>query len=194
MPWQESLVPPPVLDCVVAVPVGNGGPGTVMQTGPGEATEAAQSVRQDGDVSRDLSETCVLAMEPQVEDFNSHGRVTSMMLVGMLQKLEELEQAGARSVALEMESMVEEQRTLVDRLGRQKILDLCREIHQSCRQLSAAEQRDRLERELRDAVMGKSRWLNGSQEQPVPIEEEQVDRQAPHLLVARGKQPLSLWD
>ncbi|CAJ1374089.1 unnamed protein product [Effrenium voratum] len=145
------------------------------------STEAAQSVRQDGDVSRDLSETCVLAMEPQVEDFNSHGRETSMMLVGMLQKLEELEQAGARSVALEMESMVEEQRTLVDRLGRQKILDLCREIHQSCRQLSAAEQRDRLERELRDAVMGKSRWLNGSQEQPVPIEEEQVDRQARHL-------------
>ncbi|CAJ1335646.1 unnamed protein product, partial [Effrenium voratum] len=130
----------------------------------------------------------------EVEDFNSHGRETSMMLVGMLQKLEELEQAGARSVALEMESMVEEQRTLVDRLGRQKILDLCREIHQSCRQLSAAEQRDRLERELRDAVMGKSRWLNGSQEQPVPIEEEQVDRQAPHLLVARGKQPLSWWD
>ena len=35
-----------------------------------------------------------------------------MMLVGMLQKLEELEQAGARSVALEMEPMMEEQRTL----------------------------------------------------------------------------------
>ena len=50
-------------------------------------------------------------MEPQVQDFNSRGREVSMMLVGMLQKLEELEHAGARSVALEMESMVEEQRS-----------------------------------------------------------------------------------
>ena len=219
---QESLVPPPVLDCVVAVPVGEAGPGSVRQTGPAEATEACQQARQETAISRDLSETCVLAMEPQVQDFNSRGREVSMMLVGMLQKLEELEHAGARSVALEMESMVEEQRTLVDHLGRKNILELCRQIHESCRQLSAAEQQRRLEQELRDAVMGKSRWLNAPElgvaqsnaepeaepvrdvadevdsvmvvAEPEAADAEGDDLQASHLLVARGKQPLSLWD
>ena len=161
-------------------------------------------------------------MEPQVQDFNSRGREVSMMLVGMLQKLEELEHAGARSVALEMESMVEEQRTLVDHLGRKNILELCRQIHESCRQLSAAEQQRRLEQELRDAVMGKSRWLNAPEPgvaqsnaepeaepvrdvadevdsamvvaEPEAADAEGDDLQASHLLVARGKQPLSLWD
>ena len=161
-------------------------------------------------------------MEPQVQDFNSRGREVSMMLVGMLQKLEELEHAGARSVALEMESMVEEQRTLVDHLGRKNILELCRQIHESCRQLSAAEQQRRLEQELRDAVMGKSRWLNAPElgvaqsnaepeaepvrdvadevdsvmvvAEPEAADAEGDDLQASHLLVARGKQPLSLWD
>ncbi|CAE7839256.1 unnamed protein product, partial [Symbiodinium sp. CCMP2592] len=160
-----------------------------------------------------LPETCVLAMEPQVEDFNSRGREISMLVVSMLQKLEELQDAGARSVALEMETMVDEQRTLVDHLGRQHILELCRQIHESCRQLSAAEKQSRLERELRDAVMGKSRWLNASEaalaprvaeqedDRPAPEEADHVhgdaaeeDGQAAHLLVARGKQPLSLWD
>ncbi|CAE7029048.1 unnamed protein product [Symbiodinium natans] len=181
---EESLVPPPVLDCVVAVPVGDAGPGTVRQTGPADATEAGEQARQETSISQDLSETCVLAMEPQVEDFNSHGREVSMMLVGMLQKLEELEHAGARSVGLEMESMVDEQRTLVDHLGRKNILELCRQIHESCRQLSAAEQQRRLEQELRDAVMGKSRWLRAPED----------NGQASRLLVARGKRPLSLWD
>ncbi|CAE7311896.1 unnamed protein product [Symbiodinium sp. CCMP2592] len=175
------------------------GPGAVRQTGPAEATEAAQRTRDSSE-----SETCVLAMEPQVEDFNSRGREISMLVVSMLQKLEELQDAGARSVALEMETMVDEQRTLVDHLDRQHILELCRQIHESCRQLSAAEKQSRLERELRDAVMGKSRRLNASEaalaprvaeqedDRPAPEEADHVhgdaaeeDGQAAHLLVAR---------
>ena len=156
----------------MAVPVGDAGPGTVRQTGPADATEAGEQARQETSISQDLSETCVLAMEPQVEDFNSHGREVSMMLVGMLQKLEELEHAGARSVGLEMESMVDEQRTLVDHLGRKNILELCRQIHESCRQLSAAEQQRRLEQELRDAVMGKSRWLRAPEAERVQRDAE----------------------
>lgn len=222
---QDAVVPPPVLDCVVAVPVGEDGPGVVRQSGPAEATEVAQQARDSSE-----SETCVLAMEPQVQDFNAHGREISMLVVSMLQKLEELQEAGARSVALEMETMVDEQRTLVDELGRQTILDLCRQIHDSCRQLSAAEKQSRLERELRDAVMGKSKWLHvpeadlvrtnaeqedcqvaseadpgqpgGGQENDRAVPEADLQHrdakeehgQAAHLLVARGKQPLSLWD
>ena len=74
----------------MAVRVGDAGPGAVRQTGPGEATEAAQRTRQEPVVAQELSETCVLAMEPQVEDFNAHGREISMTVVSMLQKLEEL--------------------------------------------------------------------------------------------------------
>ncbi|CAE7026696.1 unnamed protein product [Symbiodinium sp. CCMP2592] len=222
---QDAVVPPPVLDCVVAVPVGEHGPGVVRQSGPAEATEVAQRARDSSE-----SETCVLAMEPQVQDFNAHGREISMLVVSMLQKLEELQEAGARSVALEMETMVDEQRNLVDELGCQTILDLCRQIHDSCRQLSAAEKQNRLERELRDAVMGKSKWLHVPEADLVRTQAEQEDcqvasgagpgqpggaqengravpeadpqhrdakeehGQAAHLLVARGKQPLSLWD
>ena len=65
----------------------------------------------------------MLAMEPQVEDFNAHGREISMMVVSMLQKLEELQDADSRSIALEMESIVEEQH----------ILEHCRQIHDSCK-------------------------------------------------------------
>ena len=42
-----------------------------------------------------------------------------------------LEAAGARSVAVEMETFVDEKQTLVDHVGRQRILDLCKEIHES---------------------------------------------------------------
>ena len=69
-------------------------------------------------------------------------------------------------------------------------------MQETCRKLSAADARRKLELELRDAVMGRSRWLlpsETSNEEPV---EEDADsgRAAKHLLVARGKKPLSLFD
>ncbi|CAJ1413970.1 unnamed protein product [Effrenium voratum] len=168
---EESAVPPLVSDCVVT---------------------AAQSL-QDTQLKQEMEETCVLALEPQVQDFNEQGKEASLAIVSLLQKLEQLEQAGARSVALEMESVVDEQRTLVDYLGRAKILQLCREVHETCKQLSGPEQRSRLEMELRDAVMGKSRWLHRADE--AQEADAQADSAAsPHLLLARGKKPLSLWD
>ncbi|CAJ1441410.1 unnamed protein product [Effrenium voratum] len=190
---EESAAPPVVLDCVVTVPVGDSGPGIVVQSGPASATEAAQQSLQDTQLKQEMEETCVLALEPQVQDFNEQGKEASLAIVSLLQKLEPLEQAGARSVALEMESVVDEQRTLVDYLGRAKILQLCREVHETCKQLSGPEQRSRLEMELRDAVMGKSRWLHRADE--AQEADAQADSAAsPHLLLARGKKPLSLWD
>ena len=148
---------------------------------------------QDTQLKQEMEETCVLALEPQVQDFNEQGKEASLAIVSLLQKLEQLEQAGARSVALEMESVVDEQRTLVDYLGRAKILQLCRDVHETCKQLSGPEQRSRLEMELRDAVMGKSRWLHRADE--AQEADVQADSAAsPHLLLARGKKPLSLWD
>ena len=89
-----------------------------------------------------------------------------------------------------------EDTTLVDDLGRQRILQLCDDAQETCRRLSAADDRRKLEMELRDAVMGTSRWLlpsEGSAEELVP-EDAESGRPAKHLLVARGKKPLSLFD
>ena len=91
-------------------------------------------------------------------DFNESRTDACSRIVLLLHKLEELEAAGARSVAVEMESVVDGQETLIDHVGRKRILELCQEIHESCRKVSAQEMRVKLEEELRDAVMGKSRW------------------------------------
>lgn len=176
---EDSAVPPVVLDCVVTVPVGQQGPGEMKQQGPAEATEGRQESR-DG-----FEQTTVFAMEPQVSDYNESQNEVATRVATLLSKLEELEQAGARSVALEMESLVEEETTLIDYIGRKRILDLCKEVHESCQKLSGAECRRKLEGELRDAVMGKSRWAQSAAED---------QRAVHHLFVARAKKPLSLWD
>ena len=208
---QECAVPPPVLDCVVTVPVGTAGPGKMRQDGPADATEQRTSPDE---------EPVVFAMEPTVSDFNDRRNDMCNKIVMLLQKLEELEAAGARSVAVEMESLVDEEETLIDHLGRQRILALCQEIQESCRKLSSQELRRKLEGELRDAVMGKSRWFLASESQPGSQTSQQVnvtrtgqseshaqvgvtsdsevgvttELAVPHLAVARGKKPLSLWD
>jgi hypothetical protein len=101
-------------------------------------------------------------MEPEVSDFNESRSDVCSRIVTLLQKLEELEAAGARSIAVEMETFVDEQQTLVDHVGRQRMLDLCKGIHESCQKLSAGDLRRKLEEELRDAVMAKSRWFLSS--------------------------------
>ena len=183
----EEAVPPVVLDCVVTVPVGEDGPGVMRQEGPADATADHVQVQQD--------ET-VFAMESQVKDFNEENTDVSTKIVSLLEKIDELEAAGARSVSVELATLMGDDTTLVDHLGRQRILQLCDEVQETCRKLSAADARRKLELELRDAVMGKSRWLlpsETSNEEPV---EEDADsgRAAKHLLVARGKKPLSLFD
>ena len=72
-----------------------------------------------------------------------------------------------------------------------------------CQKLSAGQARAKLELELRDAVMGRSRWLLPQEEQPdgagapssEPVAELSVgSHEAQHLLVARDKKPLSSFD
>ena len=183
----EEAVPPVVLDCVVTVPVGEDGPGVMRQEGPADATADHVQVQQD--------ET-VFAMESQVKDFNEEKTDVSTKIVSLLEKIDELEAAGARSVSVELATLMGDDTTLVDHLGRQRILQLCDEVQETCRKLSAADARRKLELELRDAVMGKSRWLLPSES---PQEElGQADAEsgcaAKHLFVARGKKPLSLFD
>ena len=146
---EDDVVPPAVLDCVLTVPIGRDGPGS-MQEGPAQATAGNVSCNQD---------EVVFATEPEVKDFNDDETDVSSRVAIMLQKLEELEAAGARSVAVEMASLMEEDAVLLDHLGRRRIQKICDEIQETCRKLSTQEMCRKLEVELRDAVMGKSRWL-----------------------------------
>jgi hypothetical protein len=172
---------------VVTVPVGEDGPGIMRQEGPADATAEHVQVQQD--------ET-VFALESEVKDFNEENTDVNTKIVSLLEKIDELESAGARSVSVELATLMGEDTTLVDHLGRQRILQLCDEVQETCRKLSAPDARRKLEMELRDAVMGKSRWLlpsETSNEEPVQ-EDADSGRAAKHLLVARGKKPLSLFD
>ena len=183
----EEAVPPSVLDCVITVPVGEDGPGIMRQEGPAQATADHCPVQQD--------ET-VFALESQVKDFNENKTDVCSKIVSLLEKIDELEAAGARSVSVELATLMGEDTTLVDHLGRQRILQLCDEVQETCRKLSAADARRKLELELRDAVMGTSRWFLPSEtsgEDPVQ-EDADTGHAAKHLLVARGKKPLSLFD
>eukprot|EP00438_Fugacium_kawagutii_P019113 Skav204376 [mRNA] locus=scaffold4897:57638:58729:- [translate_table: standard] len=175
----DGQVPSVVLDCVVSVPVGVEGPGVMRQEGPAQATAGNIAVEQ---------EESVLALEPHVRDYNEDCTDVTSKIVALLEKLEELEAAGSRSVAIEMASVIEGDVSLVDHIGRDRILKLCEEVKVTCEKLSVDAARRKLELELRDAVMGKSRWLleaeKNAEDGPVPN----------HLLVARGKQPLSLFD
>ena len=178
----DEAVPPVVLDCVVTVPVGEDGPGIMRQEGPADATAEHVQVQQD--------ET-VFALESEVKDFNEENTDVNTKIVSLLEKIDELESAGARSVSVELATLMGEDTTLVDHLGRQRILQLCDEVQETCRKLSAPDARRKLEMELRDAVMGKSRWLlpsETSNEEPVQ-EDADSGRAAKHLLVARGKKP-----
>ena len=55
---------------MVAVLVGDAGPGKVVETGPGQASEAAERAIQKIQIATPPS--CILALEPQVHDINSH--------------------------------------------------------------------------------------------------------------------------
>ena len=92
--WFDQEVPAPVLDCVVTVPVGQDGPGKMRQEGPAGATEQRTTSDED---------PIIFALESEVSDFNDSRNDACSPVVMLLQKLEELEAAGARSVALEME-------------------------------------------------------------------------------------------
>ena len=150
MAGAEELVPPVVLDCVVSVPVGEEGPGIMRQEGPAQAT--------DGYIKGNQEET-VFAMEPEAKDYNEEQTEVGTKVAMLLEKLDGLEAAGARSVSVEVATRMGEDTTLVDHVGRKRILDLVDDIQDTCRKLSTSEARAKLEKELSYAVMGKSSWL-----------------------------------
>jgi hypothetical protein len=102
------VVPPPVSECVVTVPV-QGGVGSIVRQGPAESTEQAEAARNDADAYSSAENRYISALEPEVHDFNHESEGTQEVVV-LLEQLKDLENAAARSVAVEMESATQPMR------------------------------------------------------------------------------------
>ena len=154
------VVPPIVVDAVVAVPL-EGSPGTVVAEGLGDATAAGESDRMDSDIAAAREARYIAAFEPEVQDLNGGNR-GSMQVAALMQQLEELDQAAQRSVAAEVESAIESQlgegACLVDEAGRARILEICEKVRKSCIRLDDAAKQGRLQLELQKTAMGEQEW------------------------------------
>ena len=165
------VVPPPIAESVVTVPV-QGGVGCIVRQGPAESTEQAEAARNDADAYSSAENRYISALETEVRDFNTESEGTQEV-VALLEQLKELENAAARSVAVEMESAAQDETTLIDHIGRKRILALCDEIRQQSQRVSSEEKRAQIEKELQDAVMGTSRWLHLKPQTPEGLTERE---------------------
>ena len=149
-------VPKIILDTVLAVPLGDD-PGTVVASGPAEATVAGEQDRTDAEVEAAKQARFISAFEPQKSDLNEQDSGTAEV-VALLNQLESLDRAAKRSVAAEVESSIEAGACLVDDLGRARILEICRSVREQCRRFDMPETKAKLQREMQQAVLGAASW------------------------------------
>ena len=112
----KSLAPPPDLDCALPAVVGEEGPGGIASTGPETATEGQQAAKVDVNDARGVDQACIFATQPHAQNAKQHE--VSACVAQMMEKLREFKQAGERSVAKEMEAMIDGKCTLLDERGR----------------------------------------------------------------------------
>ena len=72
---------------------------------------------------------------------------------------------------------------MTDDVGRTRILNICRDVREKCQRLDASEIKNKLEKEMQQAVLGSAKWQKEVDGNGIPL-----------LHVPRGKVPLSLWD
>ena len=128
VPDRESpAVPNIILDKVVAVPI-EGDAGTVISSGPADATAAGDAERLDADVEASRQARYISAFETHVGDLNEAKTSGTLEVVALINQLEQLEQTAQRSVAAEAETALESGATLPDEAGRERILALCQDF------------------------------------------------------------------
>ena len=123
---ENPAVPNIILDKVVAVPL-EGDAGTVISSGPADATAAGDAERLDADVEASRQARYISAFETHVEDLNEAKTSGTLEVVSLINQLEQLEQTAQRSVAAETETVLESGATLPDEAGRERILALCQD-------------------------------------------------------------------
>ena len=172
---SAGVVPPPILDSAVSVPIDEEGPGLVVAEGPADATAVGQVERDDADVEGLKQQRYISAFDPHSIPGDSSNE-QSAQITALVHQLQQLDHLSQRSVAAEAEAALESGVLLPeneDEAGRQRILDICNDVRARARRLSREENQRKLESELQRAAIG----------EPVP----QLD-------VHRGTRPFSLWD
>ena len=145
-------VPSMIVDSVVAVPIEEDA-GTMIASGPGDATAAGALERMDADVEAAKQARYINAFSP--EDIPGVGETAgSLEVASLMHQLEELDNAAQRSVAAEVESAIEGGACLVDDAGRERMLDLCKQIRDSAAKLSRHDTMLKLQSELHSAALG----------------------------------------
>jgi hypothetical protein len=196
-------VPPIIIDSVVAVPhdpedEGENGPaGRVVASGPGDATAAGDAERADAEVEAAKNARFISAFCP--EDIPGADQSAACLEVAALQnQLEEIEKSTKRSMAAEVESAIEGGACLVDEAGRDRILQLCRDVRSTAAKLSGAERLQKLQAELQRAAVGTQRasvsQASEGLDPPQPEGSSAPSRTLPELACPTDRTPLSLWN
>ena len=187
---HEPRVPPPLLQTLVAVPPAADGDedpadpaGRVLASGPADATAAGEAERADADVEAAKQARFVSAFHP--DDIPGAQQSSTCLEVAALQhQLEEIQGATKRSIAAEVESAIEGGARLVDEAGRERILEMCKDLRKHAQRLSQPERLAKLQAELQKAALGHETWQRTDGESGAMSE----------LICPRGDKPLSLWD
>ena len=88
-----------------------------------------------------------------------------MEVVALINQLEALEEAAEKSVAAELETMLEgDQCGLRDAVGRERILEMCKEIRRGCQRLDTPAMLAKLQQGFAEAAAGAGGPTHGSAE------------------------------
>ena len=180
-------VPPPVLECVVAVPLGTEDTddtgGLVVASGPADATAAGEAERADADVEGAKQARFISAFNPD-EIPGAQQSSTCLEVAALQQQLDDIQSATKRSIAAEVESALDDGARLVDDAGRERLLEMCKDLRNHATRLSQPERMRKLQAELQKASLGQQAWQRPDGE-PATLSE---------LVCPRSDKPLSLWD
>ena len=154
-------VPPPVLECVVAVPLGTEDTddtgGLVVASGPADATAAGEAERADADVEGAKQARFISAFNPD-EIPGAQQSSTCLEVAALQQQLDDIQSATKRSIAAEVESALDHGARLVDDAGRERLLEMCKDLRSHATRLSQPERMRKLQAELQKASLGQQSW------------------------------------
>jgi len=172
----------------------NGPAGRVVASGPGDATAAGDAERADAEVEAAKNARFISAFCP--EDIPGADQSAACLEVAALQnQLEEIEKSTKRSMAAEVESAIEGGACLVDEAGRDRILQLCRDVRSTAAKLSGAERLQKLQAELQRAAVGTQRasvsQASEGLDPPQPEGSSAPSRTLPELACPTDRTPLS---
>ena len=137
----------------------------VVASGPADATASGEAEKQDAELEAARQARYISAFEEHVRDLNGQEDDGTLEVVALINQLEALEKAAEKSVAAELETMLEAgQCTLRDTVGRERILEMCKEIRRGCQRLDTPAMLAKLQHGFAEAAAAAGGPTQGSVE------------------------------